>query len=67
MNRAVFDGILGFTGEVMVAASFWCLLAPAIDMSSGKGFVKVMPAAVGFFLGAVFLFSLDFAIYSCQF
>lgn len=59
MNRAVLDGMLGFTGGVMVAASFWSLLAPAIDMSSGEGFVKVMPAAVGFFFGALFLFGLD--------
>ena len=43
----------------MVAASFWSLLAPAIEMSSGEGFVKVFPAAVGFLLGALFLFGLD--------
>jgi len=59
MNRAVLDGMLGFTGGVMVAASFWSLLAPAIEMSSGEGFTKVMPAAIGFFLGALFLFGLD--------
>jgi ZIP family zinc transporter len=59
MNRAVLDGMLGFTGGVMVAASFWSLLAPAIDMSPGEGFEKVMPAAIGFFLGALFLFGLD--------
>ena len=59
MNRAVFDGMLGFTGGVMIAASFWSLLAPSIEMSSGEGFVKVIPAAVGFFLGAAFIFGLD--------
>jgi ZIP family zinc transporter len=59
MNRAVLDGMLGFTGGVMVAASYWSLLAPAIEMSEGEGFVKVMPAAVGFLLGAFFLFGLD--------
>ncbi|MDX1767492.1 MAG: ZIP family metal transporter [Arenibacter troitsensis] len=59
MNRAVLDGMLGFTGGVMVAASFWSLLAPGIEMSPGEGFVKVIPAAVGFFLGALFLFGLD--------
>lgn len=58
-NRAVMDGMLGFTGGVMVAASFWSLLAPGIEMSPGEGFVKVIPAAVGFFLGALFLFGLD--------
>ena len=59
MNRAVLDGMLGFTGGVMVAASFWSLLAPGIEMSPGEGFVKVIPAAVGFFLGAIFLYGLD--------
>ena len=51
MNRGLLDGMLGFTGGVMVAASFWSLLAPSIEMSSGEGFVKVIPAAVGFGTG----------------
>jgi ZIP family zinc transporter len=59
MNRVVLDGMLGFTGGVMVAASFWSLLAPAIEMSEGEGFVKVTPASVGFLLGALFIFGLD--------
>lgn len=59
MNRVVLDGMLGFTGGVMVAASFWSLLAPAIEMSYGEGFIKVIPAAVGFALGALFIFGLD--------
>ena len=58
-SKKLLDGMLGFTGGVMIAASFWSLLAPAIKMSSGEGFVKVMPAAVGFALGALFLFGLD--------
>lgn len=59
MNRALFDGMLGFTGGVMVAASFWSLLSPAIEMSGGEGFTKVMPAAIGFLGGALFLYGLD--------
>jgi ZIP family zinc transporter len=59
MNRIVLDGLLGFTGGVMVAASFWSLLSPAIEMSSGEGFLKVIPAAIGFGLGALFIFGLD--------
>jgi len=58
-KRSVMDGMLGFTGGVMVAASFWSLLAPGIEMSPGEGFVKVIPAAVGFLMGALFLFGLD--------
>ncbi len=59
IKRAFFDGMLGFTGGVMVAASFWSLLAPGIEMSPGEGFVKVIPAVTGFALGAFFLFGLD--------
>ena len=59
MNRGLLDGMLGFTGGGMVAASFWSLLAPGIEMSPGEGFVKVIPAVIGFGLGALFLFGLD--------
>jgi len=59
MNQVALDGMLGFTGGVMIAASFWSLLDPAIAMSEGEGFVKVIPATVGFLLGALFLFGLD--------
>ena len=59
MNRTFLDGMLGFTGGVMVAASFWSLLAPAIAMTGGEGLAKVMPAAFGFFLGALFIFGID--------
>ncbi len=59
MNRALLDGMLGFTGGVMVAASFWSLLAPGIEMSEGEGFMKVIPSAIGFVLGAFFIFGLD--------
>ena len=43
----------------MVAASVWSLLAPGIEMSPGEGFIKVIPASIGFGLGALFIFSLD--------
>lgn len=60
MHRAVLDAMLGFTGGVMVAASFWSLLNPSIEMSETMyPSMKWMPAAVGFALGALFLFGLD--------
>jgi ZIP family zinc transporter len=60
MHRAVLDAMLGFTGGVMVAASFWSLLNPAIEMSETMyPTMKWMPAAVGFAIGAMFLFGLD--------
>jgi ZIP family zinc transporter len=60
LNRGVLDAMLGFTGGVMVAASFWSLLNPAIEMSERMyPSMSWMPAAVGFLLGALFLFGLD--------
>lgn len=60
MNRKTLDIMLGFTGGVMIAASFWSLLNPAIEMSEQMyPNIKWMPAAVGFLLGALFLFVLD--------
>ena len=59
INRTIFDSMLGFTGGVMVAASFWSLLAPAIEMTTGSNFEKVFPVAIGFLAGSIFMFSLD--------
>jgi ZIP family zinc transporter len=59
INRTLLDGMLGFSGGVMIAASFWSLLSPAIEMSPGDGFAKALPAAIGFALGALFLYGLD--------
>lgn len=59
INKTVMDGMLGFTGGVMVAASVWSLLIPAMNMTEGEGFAKVIPSVVGFLLGAAFLFALD--------
>lgn len=59
MNRNFLDSMLGFTGGVMVAASIWSLLIPAIDMSEGEGFMQVFPAVIGFLMGTGFLFALD--------
>lgn len=59
VGRKSLDTMLGFTGGVMVAASFFSLLTPALDMSSGEGFEKVLPVSVGFLLGALFLYGLD--------
>jgi ZIP family zinc transporter len=58
--RGLFDGLLGFSGGVMIAASFWSLLAPALEMSEEMyPDAKWFPAATGFLLGALFLFALD--------
>ncbi len=51
--------LLGFASGVMVAASVWSLLIPAMEMEASKGAWSVMPAAVGFLLGMGFLLLLD--------
>ncbi len=60
LHRKWLDVMLGFTGGVMLAASFWSLLNPAIEMSERlyPGY-SWMPAAVGFFAGAMFIYVLD--------
>ncbi|MDP2175027.1 MAG: ZIP family metal transporter [Bacteroidota bacterium] len=61
MSRKWLDFLLGFTGGVMVAASFWSLLTPAIEMSVESFGEKLswVPAAIGFILGAGFIFLID--------
>ena len=64
-NRKVLDCALGFTGGVMIAASFWSLLSPAIsyvELQNNIGMSNMpefLPPAIGFFLGALFLYILD--------
>jgi zinc transporter, ZIP family len=59
ISRKALDGMLGFAGGVMIAASYWSLLAPAIEMSEGKNLPAWVPAVVGFLLGGVFLRVID--------
>lgn len=59
VKAKVLDAMLGFAGGVMIAASFWSLLAPAIELSSGKSLPNWFPAAVGFALGGICLRLVD--------
>ena len=59
INRKVLDGMLGFAAGVMIAASFWSLLAPAIEMAEESNLPSWIPATVGFLAGAVFLWGID--------
>jgi len=59
VNRKFLDVMLGFAGGVMIAASFWSLLLPAIELSAGMGIPEWLPAAIGFILGGVTLGALD--------
>jgi ZIP family zinc transporter len=59
INQKVLDGMLGFAAGVMIAASFWSLLAPAIAMAEESGSTAWIPATVGFLLGGAFLWAAD--------
>jgi len=59
VSRKVLDWMLGFAGGVMIAASFWSLLAPAIEMSGGVDLPVWFPAAAGFLIGGAFLRVVD--------
>ena len=59
MPERVQKTLLGFASGVMVAASVWSLLIPAMEMEEGQGAFSVVPAAVGFLLGVGFLLLLD--------
>ena len=64
-NRKLLDASLGFTGGVMIAASFWSLLSPAIDAVEKQHEIGLtslpsfLPPAIGFFFGAFFIYFLD--------
>lgn len=61
-QRRILDGSLGFAAGVMLAASYWSLLAPAVEMamsSGGFGSLAFLPVAIGFTLGAAFVYVAD--------
>jgi len=59
VHRKLFDAMLGFAGGVMLAASYWSLLAPSIEIATEQGWPSWLPASVGFLLGGAFLYGLD--------
>ncbi|MCR4399600.1 MAG: ZIP family metal transporter [Syntrophomonadaceae bacterium] len=59
VGRKTLDAMLGFAGGVMIAASFWSLLAPAIEMAAAGPGPAWLPAAVGFLAGGAFLWVID--------
>lgn len=59
VNRKFLDISLGFAVGVMIAASFWSLLVPSIEMAESQGVISWLPAAVGFLAGGAFLRLLD--------
>jgi zinc transporter, ZIP family len=59
INKKVLNGMLGFAAGVMIAASFWSLLNPAIAMAEEAGMIAWVPAVIGFLSGGAFLWLVD--------
>jgi len=59
INQKVLNSMLGFAAGVMIAASFWSLLKPAIEMAEESGTKPWVPAVVGFLSGGAFLLMVD--------
>ena len=55
VNRKLMDCMLGFAAGVMIAASFWSLLAPGIEMAEGLGQIPWLTAVIGFMSGGIFM------------
>lgn len=62
MNQLVQRALTGFAAGVMVAASVWSLLIPAMEQAEGMGTWSFLPAVIGFWLGILFLLLLDRAV-----
>lgn len=59
INPKVLNSMLGFAAGVMIAASFWSLLKPAIEMAEKSGVISWVPAVIGFLAGGAFLLLVD--------
>ncbi|MHC1737242.1 MAG: ZIP family metal transporter [Ignavibacteriaceae bacterium] len=59
INKKILNSMLGFAAGVMIAASFWSLLKPAIEMAEESGTLSWLPAVVGFLSGGAFLLLID--------
>lgn len=59
VNKKVLNIVLGFSAGVMIAASFWSLLAPSIELSNELGYIVWLPPTVGFIIGGVFVLLSD--------
>ncbi|MGQ9492990.1 MAG: ZIP family metal transporter [Anaerolineae bacterium] len=62
ISKKTLDILLGFAAGVMIAASYWSLLAPAIEMSEGRNIPAWFPATFGFLAGGLFLRGIDFIL-----
>ena len=62
LGKTVQRALTGFAGGVMVAASVWSLIIPAMEQAENLGRLSFLPAVIGFWLGILFLLLLDSVI-----
>ena len=62
LSKLLQRALAGFAAGIMVAASIWSLLIPAIKQSENMGTLSFVPAVVGFWIGILFLLALDYLI-----
>lgn len=61
-SRKMLDAALGFASGIMLSASFWSLLLPAVKLSEHRGILACIPGAIGFILGGVFMRIIDISV-----
>ncbi len=59
VNQKLLDSMMGFAAGVMIAASFWSLLNPSIELAEADGHLAWLPAAIGFLLGGALIWAID--------
>jgi len=59
INKKILNSMLGFAAGIMIAASFWSLLKPAIEMAEENNMVPWVPAVIGFLAGGAFILLID--------
>jgi ZIP family zinc transporter len=67
INQKILDMMMGFAAGVMIAASFWSLLSPAIDLLAEEGDNAWLIPAIGFLCGGIFIIGTDLLLSKAQF
>ena len=60
LSKGMQKALTGFAAGVMVAASIWSLLLPALEQGDSLGMWKFLPAVIGFWIGILFLMAIDY-------
>lgn len=67
VNKKILDAMMGFSAGVMIAASFWSLLAPSLELSRELGYIEWLLPAIGFLTGGLLIIFADKLLDKCNF